>query len=345
MSGLRLVGRGAAFPSDLGLGADGPRALSGDDAWRLLLGDGWEAELERRGLERDRARERHGVTTREWLHRPGAAPVHDRGAERLATRAAERALDSAGLRGEHCDLVVVATSTPDRIGASLSARVAASVGASRASLDVRAGGAGGVLAWLVAARWLGAQGRSALVVAVESPSAYLHAEDPGNALLFGDAAGAIVLRRDDAGDAGCAAAVERTQPPTGTSFTVPGPLPPTSAALERGEYRLRPPDRAYRDRLGSAWRNLAVELKDRILELEPRSAELCANAATRALAEQVAEGLGLSPLPTLAALARHGACGSAACLVALAELDALPPRLVLAAVGGGVHAAGLVWDA
>lgn len=345
MSGPVLVGRAAAFPSDLGLGADGPRALSGDDAWALLFGGDWEAELERRGLQRDRARERHGVVTREWLHAPGAPRAVERGTERLAVAAAERALADARRTGAEVDLVVVASSTPDRVSASLAARVCQALGCEGNAFDVRAGGAAAILGWAAAARWPVDAGRCAVVVAAETPSAYLSAEDPANALLFGDGAAALVLHHDPDSVGGLAALAGFTRAAHGRPFSVPGELPPRADEVAAGAFRLQAPDAEYRAGLARAWAELATQLRGRVAALPPREATLLANAATRAGAEACARDVGLSPAPALAALARHGACGAASCLIALAELDELPARTVLAAVGGGVHAAGLVWDA
>ncbi len=343
MSGLTLAGRGVAFPSDLGLGADGPRKLAGADVWALLWGPDWRAEIARRGLDGERARLVHGVSEREWLHRPGVRPSVDRGTERLATCAARRALEASATSAGEIDLLVTATSTPDRIGASLAARLARELGVRGASFDVRAGGAGGVLAWIAAARWLQAEGRSALVVAAEAPSAYLHAGDPSNALLFGDGAGALVLRREAGADTGIAAAFSSTHALAGRPLSLPGALPPDAEACEAGAYALCAPDGPYVEGLRAVWDGLAAELGARLRALPAAPTVALGNPATRERALLLSQQLGLAPQALLHSLGSHGACGAAAPLIALAELQELAPRLVLAAVGGGVHAAGLIW--
>jgi 3-oxoacyl-[acyl-carrier-protein] synthase-3 len=95
----------------------------------------------------------------------------------LACRAAERALASAGMSGSELDLLVLATATPDN------------------TFDVQAVCAGFIFALSVAdnALRLG-QARTALVVGAETFSRILDWEDRGTCVLFGDGAGAVVLK-------------------------------------------------------------------------------------------------------------------------------------------------------
>jgi len=114
----------------------------------------------------------------------------------LAVRAAERALSNAGMNGSDLDLLVVATATPDNTFPATATKVQARLGMCRgAAFDVQAVCAGFIFALSVAdnAVRLG-QARTALVIGAETFSRILDWEDRGTCVLFGDGAGAIVLR-------------------------------------------------------------------------------------------------------------------------------------------------------
>jgi 3-oxoacyl-[acyl-carrier-protein] synthase III len=114
----------------------------------------------------------------------------------LAFRAAERALASAGVSGSDLDLLIVATATPDNTFPATATKVQARLGMLRgAAFDVQAVCAGFIFALSVAdnALRLG-QARTALVIGAETFSRILDWEDRGTCVLFGDGAGALVLK-------------------------------------------------------------------------------------------------------------------------------------------------------
>jgi 3-oxoacyl-[acyl-carrier-protein] synthase III len=114
----------------------------------------------------------------------------------LAFHAARRALTSAGMNGSDLDLLVLATATPDNTFPATAAKVQARLGMTRgAAFDVQAVCAGFIFALSVAdnALRLG-QARTALVIGAETFSRILDWEDRGTCVLFGDGAGALVLK-------------------------------------------------------------------------------------------------------------------------------------------------------
>jgi 3-oxoacyl-(acyl-carrier-protein) synthase III len=116
----------------------------------------------------------------------------------LATHAAARALDAAELRAHDIDLIIVATTTPDDTFPATATQVQHKLGTtSGAAFDIQAVCSGFVYALAVADNFIRAgQARSALVVGAETYSRILDWEDRGTCVLFGDGAGAVVLRRD-----------------------------------------------------------------------------------------------------------------------------------------------------
>jgi len=114
----------------------------------------------------------------------------------LATQAGRRALEAAGMTGRDLDLIVLATATPDHTFPATAAKVQAQLGMNcGAAFDVQAVCTGFVYALGVADALLKTgQGRTALVIGAETFSRILDWQDRGTCVLFGDGAGAMVLR-------------------------------------------------------------------------------------------------------------------------------------------------------
>jgi len=117
----------------------------------------------------------------------------------LATRAAERALDRAGMTTDDIDLIVVATATPDLTFPATAAQVQANLGVTRGcAFDVQAVCTGFVYALAVADNFVRlGQSQGALVIGAETFSRILDWGDRGTCVLFGDGAGAVALRPVD----------------------------------------------------------------------------------------------------------------------------------------------------
>jgi 3-oxoacyl-[acyl-carrier-protein] synthase III len=119
----------------------------------------------------------------------------------LGKAAARRALGSAGLGVDDVDLLVVATATPDYPLPSASCVLQLELGMTRgAAMDVIAGCAGFVYGLATASQFVasGAVG-TAMVVGAETLSRICDYTDRSTCILFGDGAGAAVLRRGGAG--------------------------------------------------------------------------------------------------------------------------------------------------
>lgn len=117
----------------------------------------------------------------------------------LATAAAERALANAGVAAEDVDLIVLATSTPDQTFPATAARVQHALGMTRgAAFDVQAVCTGFIYALAVADNFLRCgQAETVVVVGAETFSRLLDWADRTTCVLFGDGAGAVVLRSEE----------------------------------------------------------------------------------------------------------------------------------------------------
>ncbi len=116
----------------------------------------------------------------------------------LAVNASRRALDAAGVAADDLDLIVLATSTPDSTFPATATRVQAQLGMTGgAAFDVQAVCSGFVYALGVADNFVKAgQSKNALVIGAETFSRILDWEDRSTCVLFGDGAGAVVLRAE-----------------------------------------------------------------------------------------------------------------------------------------------------
>ncbi len=144
-------------------------------------------------------------TSDEWITtRTGIRARHiaaeDELTSTLATRAARKALEAAGLDAGEIDLIVLATSTPDNTFPATAAQVQADLGITNAcaAFDVQAVCSGFVYALTTADAFIrSGQATKALVIGAETFSRILDWEDRGTCVLFGDGAGAVVLEASE----------------------------------------------------------------------------------------------------------------------------------------------------
>jgi 3-oxoacyl-[acyl-carrier-protein] synthase-3 len=114
----------------------------------------------------------------------------------LAVAASRQALERAGLAVADLDMIVLATTTPDETFPATATTVQSKLGMAHGfAFDVQAVCAGFVYALAVADNFLRlGQARTALVIGAETFSRILDWEDRSTCVLFGDGAGAVVLR-------------------------------------------------------------------------------------------------------------------------------------------------------
>ncbi|MBK8092555.1 MAG: ketoacyl-ACP synthase III [Verrucomicrobiaceae bacterium] len=115
----------------------------------------------------------------------------------LASEAARRALENAGVKPEEIQLIIVATVTPDMFFPSTACFVQKKIGASNAvCFDVSAACSGFLYALQVARHFINTGNRTtALVIGAEKLTSLVNWQDRNTCVLFGDGAGAVVIRR------------------------------------------------------------------------------------------------------------------------------------------------------
>lgn len=143
-------------------------------------------------------------TTEEWIiERTGIRERHIAADNEttcdLAEQAARRAIEAAGISNRDIDLIIVATTTPDRIFPSTACLLQDRLDIHGcAAFDVQAVCTGFVYALGIADKFVrSGSSKHALVVGAETLSRIVDWNDRGTCVLFGDGAGAVVIGADD----------------------------------------------------------------------------------------------------------------------------------------------------
>ena len=289
-------------------------------------------------------------TTDEWIvQRTGIRQRHvaaeGENTSDLAVAAARSALASASLGPAELDLIVLATTTPDHTFPATATRVQAALGmTSGAAFDIQAVCAGFVYALAVADNFIKVgQARSVLVIGAETFSRLLDWKDRGTCVLFGDGAGAVVLRA--AGDApakprGILSTHLHTDGRTYDLLYVDGG---PSSNGQVGHVRMN-----GQEVFGHAVGKLAAVVDEALAAngLTPADIDwLVPHQANQRIIDGMARKLRLGPEKVVSTVARHANTSAASIPLALAEAAGdgrlKPGQVVLMEAIGG----GLAWGA
>jgi 3-oxoacyl-[acyl-carrier-protein] synthase-3 len=167
----RIAGTGSHLPA---------RVMTNDDLAKIVdTSDEWIAT--RTGI-----RQRHVASQEETT-------------SELGYQAALRALEAAGVQPSEIELIVVGTTTPDLIFPSTACLIQHRLGAEGcAAFDVNAACSGFIYALTVADKFIRSGAvKTALVIGAETLTRMLDWNDRGTCVLFGDGAGAVVLKADE----------------------------------------------------------------------------------------------------------------------------------------------------
>ena len=168
----KIIGIGSYVPDTVVTNQDLMKFLDTDDAW---------------------IRERTGICERRVSK--------DMGTCGLAIDAAKRAIDDAGIDPKEIDLIVLATSSGDRAFPAAAMDVQAAIGAVNAvGFDITAACSGFIFGLHIAHSFFAAGiYKTALIIGAETLSKVVDWTDRGTCILFGDGAGAAVVRASETG--------------------------------------------------------------------------------------------------------------------------------------------------
>lgn len=156
-------------------------------------------------LVSNRELEKNVDTTDEWIRsRTGIESRHiavEETTTSMAATAAKKALQDAKVSPEELDLIIVGTISPDHIFPSTACEIQSALGAVNATaFDISAACAGFLLGLgIVDAYMKAGTVRTAMVVGAETLSKMMDWNDRSTCVLFGDGAGAAVVRSDESG--------------------------------------------------------------------------------------------------------------------------------------------------
>ena len=169
MTFSRIIGTGSYLPNNIVTNADLEKKIDTSDEWIVS----------RTGIK-----QRHIVT--------------DENTGDLAYHAAINAMEMAGIKPQDLDLIIFATSTPDKIFPSMAAQLQDRIGSQCPGFDLQAVCAGFIYALTTANQYIkSGEMKTVLVVGAETVSKIIDWNDRSTAVLFGDGAGAFVLKADD----------------------------------------------------------------------------------------------------------------------------------------------------
>lgn len=168
----KIIGIGSYVPDTVVTNQDLMKFLDTDDAW---------------------IRERTGICERRVSK--------DMGTCGLAIEAAKQAIDDAGIDPKEIDLIVLATSSGDRAFPAAAMDVQAAIGAVNAvGFDITAACSGFIFGLHIAHSFFAAGiYKTALIIGAETLSKVVDWTDRGTCILFGDGAGAAVVRASETG--------------------------------------------------------------------------------------------------------------------------------------------------
>ncbi|HKE99670.1 MAG TPA: beta-ketoacyl-ACP synthase III [Actinomycetes bacterium] len=312
-----IVGLGVAVPPYVLTNADLERIVDTDDQWIT---------------------ERTGIKERRIAGKGESTAT-------LGQRAATRALAAAGVRPGDVDLLLVATATPDYPLPSTSCILQGELGMrGNAAMDVIAGCAGFVYALTTAAAFVTAgRAGTVLVVGADALSRITDYTDRSTCILFGDGAGAAVLRQGDRGvlgsSLGCDGGRARLlmTPGGGSRF------PASARTVGDRRHFIEMEGREVFKGAVTAMASSSLEAIERS-GLDPDAIDLVVpHQANQRIIDATARRLRVPPERVVTNIARYGNTSAASIPIALAEAweqGQVRPgqRLLLTAFG-----AGLAW--
>jgi len=281
-------------------------------------------------------------TTNEWIvERTGIEARHIAGdgetTATLATEAARNALAAAGVAAADIGLIVLATSTPDQTFPASAVRVQAALGIDDCiAFDVQAVCTGFLYALSIADNMLkGGMAEHALVIGSETFSRILDWEDRATCVLFGDGAGAIVLKAEEGSARGILATRLHADGRHADLLYVDGGVSTTGTV---GKLRMK-----GKEVFRHAVTNLANVLNETLAAAGHEASEIdwvVPHQANKRILNATAKKLHLDPAKVIVTVDQHANTSAASVPLALdaAVRDGRIRRgdlLVLEAMGGG----------
>ncbi|HAX46170.1 MAG TPA: beta-ketoacyl-ACP synthase III [Nitrospinaceae bacterium] len=295
-------------------------------------------------------------TSDEWIRtRTGICERHiagkDESSSTLGIQAGKMALESANISPEEVDIIIVCTSTPDILFPATACFVQKGIGAvNAAAYDISAVCSGFVFGLSIAEQYIkSGRYRHVLVIGSETNSRIVDWSDRSTCILFGDGAGAMLLKSVESDEPkGLLSSHIHSDGEKSDFIIVPGGIGKTGVshtAIDEGEYFIK--------MAGSATFKAAVkrmtEVSQEALDFNGLSTEdvtlVVPHQANRRIIDAVTDKLGIPSEKVFMNIEKYGNTSAASIPIAIHEAREagliVPGSLTLLAVVG----AGLTWGA
>lgn len=283
-----------------------------------------------------------GTTSEEWIvSRTGISQRHvvspGEFTSHMAISASIKAIDDAGIDKSEIDLIIFCTTTPDSTFPSAAAKLQNGLELSGAapSFDVQAVCSGFVYGMHIADCMMKASDyKMALVVGSETMSSILDWKDRSTSILFGDGAGAVIIKKDDS-KTGIIGSIIHSDGSLGDILQTDGGTSTGKAGIVKMNGR-------------EVFRHATQKLHDISIELlEKYNIKLSdidhfiPHQANVRIIDYVAEKLGIDDSKVVKTVDKHANCSAASIPLALAELKKSGKLkkgdlILTAAIGAGI---------
>lgn len=281
-------------------------------------------------------RTRTGISERRILKDKDKATAY------MATRAAQEALDAAGVDAADVDLVIVATVTPDYLFPATACLVQNEIGATKAfAYDISAACSGFLYALTTGASFIeSGHHKKVLVIGADKMSSILDYSDRTTCILFGDGAGAVLLEESD-DETGIIDHIHYSEGDVNCSLYQPagGSLRPAShETVDAKMHYIRQEGRAVFKKATMGMADVSLEIMEKN-NLKPEDvAWLVPHQANLRIIDATANRMGVSSDKVMINIDRYGNTTAATiplCLYDWKDKLNKGDNLILAAFGGG----------
>lgn len=285
-------------------------------------------------------RSRTGIAERRILKDPEKATSF------MAEKAAQEALADAGISAEEIDAIIVATVTPDYFFPATAALVQKRIGAVNAfGYDLSAACSGFVYALSTGSMMIeSGRFKKVIVIGADKMSSIVDFTDRTTCILFGDAAGAVVLEETD--EEGIIDFVQHADGDEECMLYQPGGgslNPPTEETIKNKMHYLRQDGRAVFKKATEGMADVSLEIMERNNLSGDDVAWLVPHQANQRIIDATARRMGLDSDKVMMNISKYGNTTAATiplCLYDWKDELEKGDNLILSAFGGG-----LTWGA
>ncbi|MGM0505765.1 MAG: beta-ketoacyl-ACP synthase III [Bacteroidota bacterium] len=260
----------------------------------------------------------------------------------MASRAAEEALDRAGVDASDVDAIIVATVTPDYLFPATACLVQGEIGAENAyAFDLSAACSGFIYAISNGAMMIeSGRARNVLVIGADKMSSIIDYTDRTTCILFGDGAGAVLLQESD-DDTGLIDFVHHTEADTQCQLVQKAGgsrYPASEETVKSGGHYIKQDGRAVFKRATEGMADVSLEIMERNGLTGDDVSWLVPHQANKRIIDATARRMGLSLDHVMINIQKYGNTTAATiplCLYDWKDELAHGDKVILSAFGGG----------